>query len=107
MNIAFEISPLLLASGTFGDKSGVYRYYYGLINALGVYVKNNNKDTKIILFSFNRDLLNSPINKDILDLLNNKSFKFIKNAPVINNDSSLALYFMNSLFKPFLSIVNK
>lgn len=107
MNIGFEISPLLLASGSFGDKSGVYRYYYGLIKALGEYIKKNKKNDKIILFSFNKDLLNSPINKDILDLLNNESFLFIKNVSPVRKNSALTLYIIESVFKPFLKIINK
>ncbi|MEK7633238.1 MAG: glycosyltransferase family 1 protein [Patescibacteria group bacterium] len=107
MNIAFEISPLLLASGSFGDKSGVYRYYYGLIKAMGTYVKSNKKNTKIILFSFNKDLLNSPINKDIIDLLNNQSILFIKNIPTIQKYSSFfGLRLLESFLKPFLKIIN-
>ena len=47
MNIAFEISPLLTASGTFGDKSGVYRYMYGLLNGMTQYIKKNKLDIKI------------------------------------------------------------
>jgi glycosyltransferase involved in cell wall biosynthesis len=106
-NIAFEISPLLLASGTFGDKSGVYRYYYGLIKAYGDFINKNKINSKIILFSFNRDLLSAPVNKDILDLLNDPVYLFIKNDPIINHDTSLGLYFMESVFKPFLKIINK
>ena len=108
INVAFEISPLLLASGSFGDKSGVYRYYYGLIRAYGEYVKKHKKNTKIIIFSFNRDLLSSPINKDILDLLNNDSFIFVKNIiPVHISSSFIGLRLLESFLKPFLKIVNK
>ena len=108
INIAFEISPLLLASGSFGDKSGVYRYYYGLIKALGAYVKKNKKNTKLVLFSFNKDLLNSPVNKDIIDLLNNPIFTFIKNVPVAQKHSSfLGLKIVESFLRPFLKIINK
>ncbi|MFH1899657.1 MAG: glycosyltransferase family 1 protein [Patescibacteria group bacterium] len=68
-NIAFEISPLLLASGKFGDKSGVYRYIYGLIMAMEKKISEKNDHSKIILFSFNRNLLSQPLNIDIIDLI--------------------------------------
>jgi len=108
MNIAFEISPLLLASGSFGDKSGVYRYYYGLIKAFGEYLKKNKKDDKIILFSFEKKLLNSPPNKDILELLKNESFLFMNRVPPsYKNSSFIKLQFVETFFSPFLRIMNK
>lgn len=108
INIGFEISPLLLASGSFGDKSGVYRYYYGLIKALGAYVKRNKKNAKIVLFSFNKDLLNAPINKDIVDLLKNPTFSFIKNVSFIKkNEPFIGLRIVESFLRPFLKIINK
>ncbi|MFA6081601.1 MAG: glycosyltransferase family 1 protein [Patescibacteria group bacterium] len=106
-NIAFEISPLLLASGSFGDKSGVYRYYYGLMKALSFYIRKNNKNAKIILFTFNRDLLFSPINKDILDLLKDPVFLFINDTLVLNKNYSFVMYLMGSFFRPFFKIINK
>lgn len=107
MNIAFEISPLLLASGTFGDKSGVYRYYFGLIKALGEYVKKHDKKSRIILFSFNRDLLNFPRNKEALNLLNNEVFHFISHVPESKKNDLINLQIFESLAKPFLKIINK
>lgn len=105
-NIAFEISPLLLASGTFGDKSGVYRYYYGLIKSYGEYIKKQKINEKIILFSFNRDLLNWPTNKEILDLINNDVFVFINKVPLPESKKSLNFGIINSVSKLFLKIIN-
>jgi len=74
MNIAFEISPLLTASGTFGDKSGVYRYIYGLITSLAKTISQKNNQSKIILFTYNRSLLLNFHNFDIFSLLNQKNY---------------------------------
>ncbi|MFA5770127.1 MAG: glycosyltransferase family 1 protein [Patescibacteria group bacterium] len=105
-NIAFEISPLLLASGTFGDKSGVYRYYYGLIKSYGEYIKKQKINEKIILFSFNRDLLNWPTNKEILDLINNDVFIFINKVPMPENKKKYNFEIVKGLPKLFLKIIN-
>lgn len=107
MNIAFEISPLLLASGTFGDKSGVYRYYFGLIKALGDYVKKHDKKSRIVLFSFNRDLLNLPRNKEVLNLLNNDIFIFINRLPEKQKKIFINMQILQSMLKPFLKAINK
>lgn len=107
MNIAFEISPLLLASGTFGDKSGVYRYYYGLIKAYGEYLKNNKSSEKIILFSFNRDLIGYPLTRDIFELLNNDSFIIINKIPPNDKKVNYFHYLFQLFLKPFFRIVNK
>ena len=72
MNIAFEISPLITASGTFGDKSGVYRYTYGLLTALIENKKKENSQNKIYLFTFAHSLLFYSINPEILKLVDNK-----------------------------------
>lgn len=107
MNIAFEISPLLLASGTFGDKSGVYRYYYGLIRAYGEYIKKNHKNDRIILFSFNRDLTSLPPSKDIIDLLENKVFISINQiTPIKRNFSLMKIKIFDSILRPILKIIN-
>lgn len=106
MNIAFEISPLLLASGTFGDKSGVYRYYYGLIKAYGEYLKKQKINEKIILFSFNKDLLNWPTNKEILDLINNDVFVFINKVPMPENKKKYNFEIIKGFPKLFLKIIN-
>ena len=72
MNIAFEISPLITASGTFGDKSGVYRYMYGLLTALIEKVKKDDSESIIVLFSFAPNLLTSSLNPEIAALVDNK-----------------------------------
>lgn len=83
MNIGIEISPLLTASGGFGDKSGVYRYMYGLIDALSKTVAEKDKNAKIIFFSFNRDLLNYPLNPEILKLISHPNISLINNIPAL------------------------
>lgn len=83
MNIAIEISPLLTASGGFGDKSGVYRYMYGLINALSKTMEEKDKNAKIILFSNNRDLLKFPNNPEILRLLSYSNITIIDTIPTL------------------------
>lgn len=72
MNIAFEISPLITASGAFGDKSGVYRYMYGLLTSLIEHIKKHEPDSVIVLFSFSPDLLASSVNPEITHLVDNK-----------------------------------
>lgn len=72
MNIAFEISPLITASGTFGDKSGVYRYMYGLLTALIEKVKKDDSKSIVVLFSFAPNLLTSSLNPEISRLVDNK-----------------------------------
>lgn len=81
MNIAFEISPLITASGTFGDKSGVYRYMYGLLKGMADHIKKNKLDIKIILFSFNPHFLKTPINPDIYDLIDKKRIILLRKDP--------------------------
>lgn len=77
LNIAFEISPFLTASGTFGDKSGVYRYMYGLLYSMNQLIKKGDIQCKIYLFSFNSDILRFPINPEIYQLIDNKDIYFI------------------------------
>ncbi len=72
MNIAFEISPLLTASGTFGDKSGVYRYTYGLLKALILKIKKDHPQDKLYLFTFNGSYLFYSLNPEIAELIDNK-----------------------------------
>lgn len=81
MNIAFEISPLLTASGGFGDKSGVYRYMYGLLGVLSKTMREKNKKARLILFSFNADLLTFPINPDVLKFLDKANISILSNIP--------------------------
>lgn len=77
MNIAFDISPFLTASGTFGDKSGVYRYMYGLISSMQKYLAKKDPKAKIILFTFNHRLLVNILNSDIIYLSNQKNCEFL------------------------------
>lgn len=107
MNIAFEISPLLLASGSFGDKSGVYRYYYGLIKAYGDYLKKNKINNKIILFSFNRDLIGYPLTRDIVKLLESNVYEIVNKVPLNNKDENYYIYIFQLFIKPFFRIINK
>lgn len=84
MNIAFEISPLMTASGTFGDKSGVYRYTYGLISSLSKYLKKKDRKSKIYLFTFNYDLLKYPLNPELYSLIKNKNVTYLGNLPKVD-----------------------
>lgn len=110
MNIAFEISPLLLASGTFGDKSGVYRYLTGLISALEKISKKNGQ--KIVLFSFNRKLLLSQVNPCLYELVNSKNFIFLNNFTVPVQEPVIGSFIKKKIFRLFglkiiFKIVNK
>ncbi len=106
-HVAFEISPLLLASGTFGDKSGVYRYYYGLIKAYGEYLKRNKLNEKIILFSFNKDLIGHPLTRDISQLLTSDSYKIINKIPPNDDKTIYSIYIFQLFVKPFFRVINK
>jgi len=99
MNIAFEISPLLLASGSFGDKSGVYRYVTGLITSLEKIGKKNGH--KIVLFSFDRNLLLSQVNPYLYEIVSNKNFVFINNysEPIV--EPVVGSYVRNKILKLF------
>ena len=77
MNIAFEISPMMTASGSFGDKSGVYRYTYGMITSFSKYLKKKDRKSKIILFSFNYDFLKQPLNPELYDLFKNNNVVYL------------------------------
>lgn len=85
MNIAFEITPLITASGSFGDKSGVYRYTYGLISAFSTLMSQKHPKAKIILFSFNQDLLKIPLNPDVLKLSNQNNIVLLNKIPYMRN----------------------
>lgn len=111
-NIAFEISPLLTASGTFGDKSGVYRYMVGLISALASLniVKKNN--TKIVLFTFNRQLFLNPLNPDLINLFNNKSYIFLNKFQDFRDQPKVGFFIQHFserilVVKIFFKIINK
>ncbi|MFA6016651.1 MAG: glycosyltransferase family 1 protein [Patescibacteria group bacterium] len=97
MNIAFEISPLLLASGSFGDKSGVYRYLTGLISSIEKI--NEMKGQKIILFSFNRNLLLSQVNPCLYELVNNKNFVYLNNFIVATEEPVVGSFIKKKIFK--------
>ncbi len=109
MTIAFEISPLITASGTFGDKSGVYRYHLGLLQALANLSKSKDKKIKIVLFSFNRDLLlNYPLNPQVFQLLDNKTVFLINRLPQLadtNWEDKIIFNFPS--VKTFLKILNR
>lgn len=77
-SIAFEISPLITASGSFGDKSGVYRYMHDLLVSLVKHIEKEKTDTKIILFSFTPSLLNISLNSDILQILKSPKVELLE-----------------------------
>lgn len=110
MNIAFEISPLLLASGSFGDKSGVHRYVTGLITSFEKLSKKTGH--KIVLFTFDRNLLLSQINPSLFEITNNDNYVFLNNfiQPIV--EPVVGSYVRNKIlrlfgFKQILRIINK
>lgn len=109
MNIAFEISPLITASGSFGDKSGVYRYMYGLISSLSYELKQKNKNAKIVLFSFNLDLIKQPLDPDILKFIDNKNIIILNKYPKFKNNENFenAAIFNIPFLKLCVKTVNK
>lgn len=80
-NIAFEISPMLAASGSFGDKSGVYRYTYNLIIALSDYLLSMNSKQYIVLFSFLPDLFQK-LSNELAELENRKNIVILRKLPI-------------------------
>lgn len=76
-NIAFEISPILAASGSYGDKSGVYRINFNLIKYLSRYLKKNKIDQKIYLYTLSPHLAFNK-NFDLINLLKEENVEFIK-----------------------------
>lgn len=107
-SVAFEISPLITASGTFGDKSGVYRYTYGLLSEYVRQIKKENSNTKIILFSFNKELLVRPLNAAMIRLLKEKNVIYL-NKTQLKKYSSIGDYllFENPLIKILLRLGNR
>lgn len=107
-NIAFEISPLITASGTFGDKSGVYRYTYGLLSEYIRQIKEENSNTKIVLFSFNKELLVRPLNAAMIRLLKEKKVIYL-NKTQLKKYSSVgdSLLFENPVSRILLRIDRK
>lgn len=107
-NIAFEISPFITASGSFGDKSGVYRYMLGLLNEFVKLTKKNKMN--LVLFSFNESALKLPIAPEIFKLIDNKNIFLIDKRKDILLEKGLGLLIKkifsiksNSLFK----LINK
>lgn len=108
MNIAFEISPLMTASGSFGDKSGVYRYTYGLILSYAKMLQEKDKSKKIYLFSFNYDLLKQPLNPELYNLFKKKNVIFLNSFPKIDKDKTIDdEYIRNYFLKNVAKIINK
>lgn len=71
--MAVEISPLLTASGGFGDKSGVFRYMHGLLTTLIAELKRLDPKVKIILFTFAPHNLKYSVTPDLLNLVDDKN----------------------------------
>lgn len=109
MNIAFEISPFITASGAFGDKSGVYRYMYGLISSLSEKLEQKDKNAKIVLFSFSLDLIKQPLNFDILKLTDKKNIIILNKYPKFKNNQDFenAAIFNLPFLKLCVKAVNK
>jgi glycosyltransferase involved in cell wall biosynthesis len=76
-NIAFEISPILAASGSFGDKSGVYRINYNLIKYLSTYFHQQKLPHQIFLYTINPTLLFN-MNIDLYELLKRDNVHLLK-----------------------------
>lgn len=79
-NIAYEISPLLTASGVFGDKSGVYRYTYNLLKNLAFFLEKSKLPHQIYLFTLN------PQQNQTMGLSLNELIKF-PNIKLIQSDN--------------------
>ena len=76
-NIAFEVSPILAASGSFGDKSGVFRLKYNLIKYLSNYLLSENLPHQIYLYTLNPSL-NFNVSTDMYELLSKENVHFLK-----------------------------
>ncbi len=111
MNIAFEISPLITASGTFGDKSGVYRYTYGLLDALIKKIKKDHPDDKIYLFTFNGSYLFYSLNPEIAKMIDNKQVFLVGYTEKLvipkKHDNEFIEYLSFPLIKIPLKILDK
>lgn len=107
-HIAFEISPFITASGSFGDKSGVYRYMLGILERFVTLAKKN--DTKLVLFSFNESALKLPINPDIYKLIDNVNVFFIDKRKDEDTDTPFGLI-IKKIFSlrsnSFIRLINK
>lgn len=76
-NIGYEVSPILNASGPFGDKSGVYRYRIELLRGLLQLMKEWNIEQKLVLYTINPGLQD----KFVLvlgDLINHPNVEILK-----------------------------
>ena len=108
MNIAFDVSPLLNASGTFGDKSGVYRYMYGLISSMQKYLAKKDPEAKIILFTFNHRLLVNILNPDIIYLSTQKNCIFLNKFIEYHAEPKLGTSIKQLAFRiPFIYLLLK
>jgi len=108
MNIAFEISPLITASGSFGDKSGVYRYTYGLISSYAKMLQKKDRNKQIFLFSFSYDLLKQPLNPELYNLFKKKNVTFLNTFPKIDKDKTVDdEYISNQTIKFIIRMINK
>lgn len=75
--MAFEISPLLTASGSFGDKSGVFRYIYGFLTTLIKELKQRDSRVKIFLFTFAPHNLNYSVSPELIELAKDKNVSIL------------------------------
>lgn len=98
-NIAFEISPLLAASGLAGDMSGVYRNQYQLIKHISELLSKEKSYTKIYFFTINRNLLES-INPGLYELLEKPNVKMLHvNSADKRASETYELFKKSMLFK--------
>ncbi len=105
MNIAFEISPLITASGTFGDKSGVYRYTYGLLTHLIDKMILEDPKTQIVLFTFAPTMLSFSLNPEIFALIQRKNITLYGYDKKINIKKIRGNFLSDWLYIPFLKTV--
>src|SRR3989344_6131121 len=111
MNIAIEISPLITASGSFGDKSGVYRYSYGLLNALVHKIESRYPKAQVILFTFAPTMLSFSLNPEILALMKRPNITFYGYDKKINikriKDNPFYVLFNSAYLKYLILFVDK
>jgi len=98
----------MTASGSFGDKSGVYRYTYGLISSYAKMLQLKDKNIKIFLFSFNYDLLKQPLNPELYNLFKKKNVSFISSFPKIDKEKTIDDEYISNYFLKFaVKTINK
>jgi len=112
-NIAFEISPILAASGIFGDKSGVYRINYNLIYSLSQELLRRCSSQQIYLYTLAPHLIYSK-NLDFAKLITLPNVHFIavpyQTYPTLVDKEKLDIpvlrffikYIDNFIYYPFL-----